>query len=182
MSKIFDPDWGNTSLRTIFETEFPEPISLLPTTPGWWLVFFALLALVVRAAWRRRQHYLKDRYRRDALAQLSTIKAQLEAGVLEAARELAPLLRATAIAAAGREAMSGLQDEAYAEALAQADRVIAFEVPDEPIYSATGEVTELFSAPELVADLRARGVDAASIHRSMRSWISSPPSSPINAS
>jgi UDP-N-acetylmuramate: L-alanyl-gamma-D-glutamyl-meso-diaminopimelate ligase len=39
---------------------------------------------------------------------------------------------------------------------------VAFEVPDEPIYSATGEVTELFNARELVADLAARGVDAAS--------------------
>jgi UDP-N-acetylmuramate: L-alanyl-gamma-D-glutamyl-meso-diaminopimelate ligase len=49
----------------------------------------------------------------------------------------------------------------YADALAAAHRVIAFEVPVEPIYSATGEVTELFSAPELVEDLRARQVDAA---------------------
>ena len=40
-------------------------------------------------------------------------------GVLEAARELAPLLRATAIAAAGREALSGLQGDAYAKALAE---------------------------------------------------------------
>ena len=31
---------------------------------------------------------------------------------------------------------------------------------DEPLYSATGEVTELFSASELCAALRARGVDA----------------------
>jgi UDP-N-acetylmuramate: L-alanyl-gamma-D-glutamyl-meso-diaminopimelate ligase len=49
----------------------------------------------------------------------------------------------------------------YADALAAAHRVIAFEVPVESIYSATGEVTELFSAPELVEDLRARQVDAA---------------------
>jgi UDP-N-acetylmuramate: L-alanyl-gamma-D-glutamyl-meso-diaminopimelate ligase len=48
----------------------------------------------------------------------------------------------------------------YREALAPADRVVVFRVPDEPIYSATGEVTELFSADELVGDLVAAGVEA----------------------
>ena len=48
----------------------------------------------------------------------------------------------------------------YREALAPADRVVVFRVPDEPIYSATGEVTELFSADELVEDLASGGTDA----------------------
>jgi UDP-N-acetylmuramate: L-alanyl-gamma-D-glutamyl-meso-diaminopimelate ligase len=51
---------------------------------------------------------------------------------------------------------------AYVDALAGADHVVVFEVPDEPIYSATGEVTELFSSLELVAALGERGVSAAS--------------------
>jgi hypothetical protein len=119
MTELFGPGWGNPSLRTIIEAEFPEPVSLIPTTPGWWLLLLALVGLLVRALWRRRQRYLRDRYRRDALAQLETIKARLGAGALEAARELAPLLRATAMAAAGRDAFSGLQGEAYAAALAE---------------------------------------------------------------
>ena len=41
----------------------------------------------------------------------------------------------------------------YAEALKAADIVVVLEVPEEPIYSATGEVTELFSADELVSTL-----------------------------
>ena len=52
------------------------------------------------------------------------------------------------------------QDE-YLRALAPADRVVVFRVPDEPIYSATGEVTELFSADDLVGGLADAGVDAA---------------------
>jgi hypothetical protein len=119
MTEVFGPEWGNASLRTIIEAEFPEPISLIPTTPGWWILLLALVGLLLRAIWRRRQRYLRDRYRRDALAQLATIKARLGAGALEAARELAPLLRATAIAAAGREAMSGLQGDTYASALSE---------------------------------------------------------------
>jgi len=119
MSKVFAPEWGNPSLRTIIEAEFPEPISLMPATPGWWILLLVMAGLLLRALLQRRQRYLRDRYRRDALAQLVRIKEQLSAGVLEAVRELAPLLRATAIAAAGRDALSGLQGDSYATALAE---------------------------------------------------------------
>jgi hypothetical protein len=119
MTKVFEPEWGNSSLRTIIETEFPEPISLVPSTPGWWLLLLAVVGLVLRSLWRRRQRYLRDRYRRDALAQLAAIRGRLGAGLQEAVRELAPLLRATAIAAVGRETLSGLQGDAYATALAE---------------------------------------------------------------
>ena len=44
------------------------------------------------------------------------------------------------------------QDE-YARALTGADRVVVKRVPAEPIYSATGEVSELFSADDLAASL-----------------------------
>lgn len=119
MTEVFAPEWGNPSLRTIIEAEFPEPVSLIPATPGWWILLLAMAGLLFRALWRRRQRYLRDRYRRDALAQLATIKARLGAGGLEAARGLAPLLRATAIAAAGRDALSGLEGDEYAAALAE---------------------------------------------------------------
>jgi UDP-N-acetylmuramate: L-alanyl-gamma-D-glutamyl-meso-diaminopimelate ligase len=51
----------------------------------------------------------------------------------------------------------------YAAAFDAADRVVVAAVPAAPIYSATGEVTELFSAEQLAADLRARGKDAVAI-------------------
>lgn len=53
--------------------------------------------------------------------------------------------------------------EAYAQAFDAAARVLLSIVPDEPIYSATGEVTELFSAPQLASDLNARGIPAAAL-------------------
>jgi UDP-N-acetylmuramate: L-alanyl-gamma-D-glutamyl-meso-diaminopimelate ligase len=53
------------------------------------------------------------------------------------------------------------QDD-YVEALARADRIAIAEVGDEPIYSATGEVTECLSAPAVAAALRDRGRDARS--------------------
>lgn len=53
------------------------------------------------------------------------------------------------------------QDD-YALALAGADLVIVPEVVQEPIYSATGEVTEFLSAGELSLSLRSNGVEARS--------------------
>ncbi len=51
----------------------------------------------------------------------------------------------------------------YAAAFDGADAVVVSVVPDAPIYSATGAVTELFSAEQLARDLRARGLDARAI-------------------
>jgi UDP-N-acetylmuramate: L-alanyl-gamma-D-glutamyl-meso-diaminopimelate ligase len=48
----------------------------------------------------------------------------------------------------------------YARAFDGADRVVLREVPDAPIYSATGEVGERFSADRLAGDLAARSIPA----------------------
>jgi len=51
----------------------------------------------------------------------------------------------------------------YAESFGDADHVVVSVVPDAPIYSATGEVTERLSAPVLAEDLCRRGVEAVAI-------------------
>jgi UDP-N-acetylmuramate: L-alanyl-gamma-D-glutamyl-meso-diaminopimelate ligase len=51
----------------------------------------------------------------------------------------------------------------YAAAFGDAERVVVACVPETRLYSATGEVTELFSAEQLAADLRARGQHAEAI-------------------
>jgi len=51
----------------------------------------------------------------------------------------------------------------FADALAAADRAVVAIVPRDPIYSATGEVTEFLDAERVAADLRARGRDAVAI-------------------
>jgi UDP-N-acetylmuramate: L-alanyl-gamma-D-glutamyl-meso-diaminopimelate ligase len=51
----------------------------------------------------------------------------------------------------------------YAESFDAADAVVIRVVPDTPIYSATGEVTERFSADALANDLAARGVPAVAL-------------------
>jgi UDP-N-acetylmuramate: L-alanyl-gamma-D-glutamyl-meso-diaminopimelate ligase len=51
----------------------------------------------------------------------------------------------------------------YATAFDGADLVVIAAVPDAPLYSATGEVTERFSAQELAHDLERRGTSARAI-------------------
>jgi UDP-N-acetylmuramate: L-alanyl-gamma-D-glutamyl-meso-diaminopimelate ligase len=51
----------------------------------------------------------------------------------------------------------------YARAFGDADQVVVAEVQDTPIYSATGEVTERFSAQRLASDLRDQGGEAVTI-------------------
>ncbi|MAI77543.1 MAG: UDP-N-acetylmuramate--L-alanine ligase [Deltaproteobacteria bacterium] len=49
----------------------------------------------------------------------------------------------------------------YVQALKAADHVVVQRVAEAPIYSATGEVTDLFSVDELVADLKKANVEAS---------------------
>ena len=51
----------------------------------------------------------------------------------------------------------------YAEAFEGAGQAVIAVVPDTPIYSITGEVTERFSAHELADDLRSRGIPADAV-------------------
>jgi UDP-N-acetylmuramate: L-alanyl-gamma-D-glutamyl-meso-diaminopimelate ligase len=51
----------------------------------------------------------------------------------------------------------------YARAFDDADRVVVQIVPDEPIYSATGPVSERFSSGRLADDLRSRGISAVAL-------------------
>ncbi|MFT5696144.1 MAG: UDP-N-acetylmuramate: L-alanyl-gamma-D-glutamyl-meso-diaminopimelate ligase [Myxococcota bacterium] len=50
--------------------------------------------------------------------------------------------------------------DAYAGAFGEADRVVLRKLPEEPIYSNTGEPTELFSAEDLASALVAQGTEA----------------------
>ena len=51
-----------------------------------------------------------------------------------------------------------------------ADAAVIRTVPDAPIYSATGEVTERFSSERLAADLTARGIPAKAVRDNFAEW------------
>lgn len=64
------------------------------------------------------------------------------------------------------------QDD-YVEALVQADRIAVAEVGSDPIYSITGEVTQILSSQRVAESLRARGRDAVAFEGidEMIAWV-----------
>jgi UDP-N-acetylmuramate: L-alanyl-gamma-D-glutamyl-meso-diaminopimelate ligase len=82
-------------------------------------------------------------------------------GTLRALRERYPGRRlVAAFEPRSNTSRRALFQQDYAAAFDAADRLLIQRVPDAPIYSATGEVTERLSAETLAADVSARGVPA----------------------
>ena len=87
-------------------------------------------------------------------------------GTIEALRSRYPAGRLVAVfEPRSNTSRRKLFQQEYALALEGADAVVVLEVAHEPIYSATGEVTEFFSAAELVSTLGDHGVDAIAFPR-----------------
>ncbi len=159
MTPLFGPGWGNYAIQGIVEIQIPEPVSLVPQTPGWWFLLALLIALAARYAWRRYQRWLADAYRREAALVLDTLRARTAAGDLSALRELAPTLRAVASAAAGRERVNGLEGEAWAAILQElAPRVDALPV---------ARIERLAYAPLTESDL----ADASDLIVHIQRWV-----------
>ncbi|MFT4872689.1 DUF4381 domain-containing protein [Congregibacter sp.] len=118
MTEIFGPGWGNYAIRGIIETSIPEQVSLRPATPGWWILLGLLGCSVIYVIWKRWQQHLRNRYRRDAQTALDKLETDYQGGDRECLRELAPLLRATALHATGqREELASVSGQAWQQAL-----------------------------------------------------------------
>lgn len=154
MIEIFGPGWGNYAIRGIVETSIPEQVSLRPATPGWWILLAVLLGGVVYFAWRRRQQYLRNRYRREALASLDGLEAAYHEGDRECLRKLAPLLRATVLHATGhRDQLATVSGAVWQQALQEmAPKLPPLPVPllealaYRPLSNASRELDSLFPA------------------------------------
>ncbi|EED32520.1 conserved hypothetical protein [gamma proteobacterium NOR5-3] len=130
MIEIFGPGWGNYAIRGIMETRLPEQVSLRPVTPGWWILLGLVVAGGLYLGWTRWQRHLRYRYRREAQSALDAIHAAYKTGDRECLRQLAPLLRATAIHAVGqRDPIAALSGEAWQQTL----QTMAPELPPLPV-------------------------------------------------
>jgi hypothetical protein len=112
-------------LALMHDLVMPEPVSWLPQTPGWWVVLGWLVAVLLLAAWQvvKRRH--RNRYRREALAELKAIEAEQGTG---AAQRIAAVLKRTALVAYPRRDVAGLYGTAWARFLTESagnDRQVA---------------------------------------------------------
>lgn len=104
-------------MALMHELVMPAAVSWLPETPGWWVVFgwlFAVLVLIARQITLRRR---RNRYRREALAELKAIEARSELSPQESAQHIAALLKRTALVAWPRSEIASLYGADWARFL-----------------------------------------------------------------
>ena len=106
------PGWGNYSLRDFVEVPALDPVSLFPATAAWWWPVGLVLLIVGTGSWRAIQHHRRNRYRREALAELAKLRAAKDIGAIPV------LLKATAVQAYGRETVASLYGNDWLEFLA----------------------------------------------------------------
>ncbi len=87
----------------------PEPVSLMPQTPAWWVLLGLALVEVVWASYAAIRRRRANRYRRQALARL----AEVEAAGAEALARLPELVKQTALAFRSRAEVAALSGEPW---------------------------------------------------------------------
>ena len=84
----------------------PEPVSLMPQTAGWWILGGWLLASIACCVAAVRRSRRRNRYRREALAELQHIAARMDEP--QATADISALLKRTALAAYPRREVASL--------------------------------------------------------------------------
>jgi Ca-activated chloride channel family protein len=94
----------------LIDIPLPPEVSLWPQTWTFRITIAVVVAAVVVAAWWAIRHWWTNRYRREALAELSDIENAHDSGTAEngLAADLALLVRRTALAAFPREQVAAL--------------------------------------------------------------------------
>lgn len=154
------------ALQKLADIAVPPPVSWMPQTWGWAVLALVVAALAVFALMRWRRRWLANRYRREALTELTLIEQRLgdPAGRAQALSAMPELLKRVALAAWPRSAVAQLSGEAW----------LAF------LRRHGGEQTFPERAGELLDDLEYRSAeartgisedDARTFAASARRWI-----------
>ncbi len=108
-------DLSNSSLQNLHEIILPDPVSWMPQTLGWYVVFCLILFVAGWWVYRRLRHYRANRYRRFALAELAVIERELQRPEkrAKALSEIPVLLKRAALSAFPRSEVAGLSGEKW---------------------------------------------------------------------
>lgn len=112
VNKDFASTFGNYILHGIEEVHLPESVSWWPQTIGWKLLGILLLLLLSYRAICWVQHWWRNRYRREALKQLSALEASAHEWQ-SVVRQLPFLLKTTALQAYPRNEVAQLSGQAW---------------------------------------------------------------------
>ena len=95
----------NSSLQNLNDIVAPAAAGWWPLAPGWYVVGFLLLVLIVVLAFRQWQSWRDNRYRRAALAELQSLRSLPESRNLQ---HLPVLLKRAALSRWPREQVASL--------------------------------------------------------------------------
>ena len=115
-------------LSNLADIHLPDPVSAWPPAYGWWLVALLLACcLIAVVIWLRHRHQ-RSAYRREALAQLNTLKekAASQHNPTLIAAELSALLKQVAITLSGRKSTASLTGEEWLKFLDDKGRTSDF--------------------------------------------------------
>ena len=147
----------------------PEAVSFTPVTVGWKILLLIVAVALAAAAWAAFRRWRRNRYRREALAELETLSAAAVGsgpGKVEALRALPVLLRRVVLSADERTAVASLSGGPWLDYLDARYPGRGFaEGPGKQV-EAVGYLPE----PHLAA-LDSGTVDA--LFREVRTWIAS---------
>ena len=136
----FGDDFGAEQMWGLRELPYPDPVPFVPQTVGWLLVSVVLVLVGAWLVWRARQRWLRNAYRRDALASIDSMQTDPER-----ARQLPGVLRASALCAYPRGDVASLRGGAWVRWLNDTAGTELF--GDE----AAGQLDQLAYAPDLPA-------------------------------
>jgi hypothetical protein len=156
-------------LDAIVDIVVPETVSLTPVTVGWQLLAGVLILALFAGGMAAYRRYRRNRYRREALAELKALSAtvtQAGPGKVAALRAVPVLLRRVALTADDRAAVASLSGDMWLDYLDA-------RYPGNGFGTGPGrEVEAVGYLPEPnVAALDPNAVEA--LIREVRSWIES---------
>lgn len=134
----------------------PEPVSWMPQTIGWLVTAIWLVAIAVSAGWYGFRRWQKNRYRREALAELASLEAQAKTDPSAAAGEIAALVKRTALAAFPRRTVANLHSADWARFLCD---------------SAGGDAQVEHAAAQIAVAAYRTDVDGNALVAPARRWI-----------
>ena len=158
------------SLAALRDIHVPDPPGFWPPAPGWIAAACVVTAAGVAAAVIAARWWRAERFRREALGSLRSLRARHRAGApeTEIAMELSTLVRRAALARRPREEVAGLTGEhwiAWLESALPDPRPWSGPAPNFGVGSAAR--TALLDAPYA----RARRFDAARALAACEHWI-----------
>lgn len=102
-------------LTELKEIILPEPVSYMPQTVAWYILFGLLLMATIWLAVRWYRHWTANRYRKAALKRLAEIEMNLSDSASRATSisALPVLVKQTTLAFAAREKVAGLSGKVW---------------------------------------------------------------------